>query len=236
MQIIQIINRTKRIRDARFEYALPCWQFQITEQFAPKWGIDYRLEFVARTERPDPRHWQLWMFDNSDEAGALGYHDFRDGQVTGKVFVEDDIRTGSEISVTVAHELIEMGADPYISRLSDPIDGWQYAIEPCDAVEADLDGPMITVGSSVIRGTNFCCPWYYRIPNADGSQDFDFMGKLSRGAPDMTAGGYQLRTRNAGQSWQTMAQRYEDGTLSQRAYRAHGRSAMRAAGLVPAAP
>jgi hypothetical protein len=45
----------------------------------------------------------------------LGYHDFSaNSQPLGKVFAKADFDSGSSVSVTISHELLEMLGDPYI--------------------------------------------------------------------------------------------------------------------------
>src|SRR4051812_704652 len=97
LQQIQIINRTSKIRDERWRYALPCWQHQMSKNFAPKWGVDYELRLVGRAEVPDARAWKLWLLDRGGLSGALGFHSVADdGQPYGKVGVLDDVEEGVE--------------------------------------------------------------------------------------------------------------------------------------------
>lgn len=222
MTVIQIINRTRRVRDARWQHMMAPLQEQITHDFQPKWGIGGTLTFVGRKQNPDPALWKLWLLDNSDEPGDLGYHSDDTGVPEGKVFVEDDLRYGAEITVTVSHEMLEMLADPLATKMTKAVGGISYAIEVCDPVEADSDGYLI----ADVRVSNFVTPHYFGLPNADGSKLFDQRGLLAKPVPAMLPGGYQLWFNGTYHS--TMA-RYEDGTLSQRAIRSEGRATRRAA-------
>lgn len=222
MPVIQIINRTRRVRDARWQHMLPALQAQITHDFQPKWGIGGTLTFVGRKQKPDPALWKLWLMDTSPEPGALGFHEDDTGVPEGKVFVEDDLRYGAEITVTVSHELLEMLADPLATKMTKTVGGISYAIEACDPVEADSDGYLI----GDVRVSDFVTPFYFGLPNADGSKIFDQRTLLNKPVPAMRPGGYQLWFNGTYHS--TMA-RYEDGTLSQRAIRSEGRTIRRAA-------
>lgn len=228
---IQIVNRTSNIRDARFAYALPCWQYQMSVNLARYWGVDYDLELVGKAQQPSPTALKLWLFDNSDMAGALGYHDVgADGQPYGRVFVLDDIKDGCEITVTVDHELLELAVDPTAQRVVGPdAQGRYFSVEICDPVEDDRDGVMISVGSSVVRCSNFVTPFYFGMTNHDGSTDFDLMCRLVDPVPALLDGGYQEYSDNTGRWHSLTARLAEDGTKSTRSQHQHGRSTMRAA-------
>ncbi len=219
---IALINRTSRIRDAVFATRLAAFQAQITEDFCPAWGIDpVTISFVGKAEVPDPALWKVWLLDNSDQADALGYHEDETGVPESKIFVEDDMKYGSEISVTISHELLEMLADPKIDRVGPTIDGLQYMVEVGDPVEADLDGPQ----HGGVRLSNFVLPPYY-VPGSAGP--WDFMGLLKGPCPDMRPGGYLAWRRVSTGEWGSSMMRYEDGTFSQRATKVQGRGARRA--------
>jgi len=221
MPNIALINRTPRIRDARFVALLPALQAQMTQDVEPAWNLEpTTLHFVGRQHVPDPAHWKLWWLGNSDIAGDLGYHEADPGLPEGKIFTEDDMRYGAEISVTTSHELIEMAINPFITRLSDVIAGWWYAMEGCDPVEADLDGP-IKMG---FRLSNFVLQSYF-VPGSSGP--WDFMRLLTGPCPTRRPGGYVLREQN--EPWETLAERHADGTMSHRAFKPFGRTARIAA-------
>jgi hypothetical protein len=210
---VLIVNQTSRIRDARFQSTIPALQYQIKAHFAPKWGIDAELLFTGRGQPLDQTATQrLFLRDTSDQAGDLGYH-VNDGIPESFVFVEDDIRYGAEITVTMSHEIMEALGDPTTERLSPRMsDGYRYAMEACDPTEADADGETI-IG---IRVSNAVTPVYYGMPNADGSRDLDLYGNVTAPVPFVTPGGYLLRVDDAG-SWSNTMAAYRDGSLSRRA-------------------
>jgi hypothetical protein len=80
---------------------------------------------------------------------ALGYHDLNPaGYPISKVFAKSDLDYGTSWTNTVSHELLEMLADPNINKtaqVQDPGTGRDvfYAIEVCDAPEADRYGYLI---------------------------------------------------------------------------------------------
>ncbi len=187
------------------------------------------LHLVGRAEQPVANYWKLWLMDNSDDAGALGYHDDPGGVPEARVFVEDDIRYSSEISVTISHELMEMLADPTTTRMGPTIGGAQYIVEVCDAVEADEDGyPKLGVQVS-----DFVLPAYYgfRAWGVPLSAPYDFRGLLTASCPALRPGGYIMFLENG--VWTNKMARYADGSLSHRAIRPLGRTFRRAARGMP---
>ena len=84
---ISIINASTVLTDAQVSKVVPALQTQVHRDFYPAWGIDADLTFVPKGSKPVKGTWQLVILDNSDQAGALGYHDLtKDGLPLGKVF------------------------------------------------------------------------------------------------------------------------------------------------------
>lgn len=220
MTAISLVNRTNRIRDAVFSSRLPAWQAQITEDFAPQWQIEpTTLHFVGRDDAPVPEHWKVWLLNNSDTTGDLGYHEDQTGIPEAKIFCEEDLRYGSEISVTISHELLEMLADPMTTRMGPTIEGREYIVEVCDPVEADADG----YDKLGVRVSNFVLERYYQ-PGTVGP--WDWCRLLTGPCPARRPGGYSMYRENG--VWQSVMSRYGDGSLSPRAVRPFGRSWRRA--------
>src|SRR5213594_2301364 len=139
---VAVINASTVLKDADAGKAVPALQAQIHNDFAPAWGVDADLVFIPKGSEPPAGAWWLAILDNSDQAGALGYHDLTDeGLPLGKVFAASDITYGYEWTVTASHELLEMLADPDINLTvfvqSDATRGLIYMHEVCDACEAD---------------------------------------------------------------------------------------------------
>src|SRR5262249_22512484 len=72
---IAVINESTVVSDADVKAAVAALQKQVSRDFAPAWGIDASLTFVPFGGNPSPDAWWLVILDNSDQAGALGYHD-----------------------------------------------------------------------------------------------------------------------------------------------------------------
>jgi hypothetical protein len=199
---ISVINASTVLSDADVQKVVPALQTQVHRDFAPAWGIDAELNFVPHGKRPAPNTWWLAVLDNSDQAGALGYHDItRQGLPLGKVFAKSDMQFGLQWSVTASHELLEMLADPDINLTAfvqkDMQHGRLFAYEVCDAVEADelgyqIDGVLVS---------DFVFPsWFESFRKSNGTQ-FDYC-KLVKESFQLLKGGYiGVYDVNGGGGW-----------------------------------
>jgi hypothetical protein len=147
MTKIAIINKTTCVSDADLASYVTAIQTQITNDFSPVWGVSADLVFVPKDHHPEPSMWWIAVLDDSDVAGALGYHDLTpSGFPFGKVFAKTDLVNGMQVSVTISHEVLEMLADPWIfSTVVGHTDRGQvlYALEVCDPCEDDTLGYKI---------------------------------------------------------------------------------------------
>jgi hypothetical protein len=127
--------------------------------------------------------WQIAITDNPDQADALGYHEMTStGTPLGKVFAKLDLDSGSSWTVTLSHEVLEMLADPWINWCAVGGDSKIYALEVCDAVEADnlgyqIDGVLVS---------DFVTPSWFEPTEGDR---FDFKQHLSKEL-QLAEGGY----------------------------------------------
>lgn len=187
---VAIFNDSTLLPDAEVQRVAAALQRQVSEHFAPAWGMGATLSFVPKGERPASGSWWLVVLDSADQAGVLGYHDATaEGLPMGKVFAKTDLDNHLSWSVTLSHELLEMLADPDLNLTAfmqtTPKTGKLYAIEVCDPVEDDQFGYAID-GVSV---SNFVLPAYFRPHAAPGAQ-LDFGGHLTGPAPTLLSGGH----------------------------------------------
>jgi hypothetical protein len=187
---IAVINASTVLTDDQVQAAVPALQTQVHRDFASAWGIDADLSFVPSGASPDPGLWWLTVLDNSDQAGALGYHDVTDqGLPLGKVFAGTDLQYGDQWTVTASHELLEMLADPEINLtvFVQPSQqaGTLYAYEVCDACEADQLG--YDIGGTLV--SDFVYPAWFEPSRQPGSAQFDYANQIQ--APlQLLPGGY----------------------------------------------
>jgi hypothetical protein len=187
---ISLMNRSTVLTDAQVQAAVPSLQKQVHRDFAPVWGVDADLVFVGRNANPQSGTWWLGVFDNSDVADALGYHDLtQDGLPIGKIFAGTDLQVGASWTVTASHELLEMLGDPDINLTAlvqdSDTSGTLFAYEVCDACEADefgykIDGVLVS---------DFVYPAWFESFRAENSSQFDH-GKQITQPFALLPGGY----------------------------------------------
>ena len=144
------------------------------------------------------------ILDDSDQAGALGYHDLTpDGLPIGKVFAATDLKYGTNWTITASHELLEMLADPNINLTvfvqSNESTGILYAYEVCDACEADNLGYAIGNARTV---SDFVYPSWFESFRTTGSAQFDQTNQIKNPLQLLPGGYIGVFNVNSGSGWQ----------------------------------
>lgn len=191
---------------------------QVTRDFEPVWHAGVDVQFVPSTSKPPATDWVVALLDNSDQAGALGYHDLTPaGLPLGKIFAGTDRQYGSSVSVTLSHEVLEMLADPWINLAAQAPSGEFYAWEVADAVEDDslayeIDGVKVSA---------FVTPHWF----GSGSDDQNHLSSpsgLLRRPLELAAGGYiSVFDPSSGKGWQQLQADHAPATGSIVGSRAH---------------
>lgn len=193
LPVIAVTNASTCLSDAQVEAALPALQKQVSNDFHAYWELDCTLSFLTHDQPLTAGWWQIVVVDNPDQAGALGYHELTgQGEPLGKIFAKLDLDTGSSWTATLSHELLEMLADPWINWCAFGSDSRIYALEVCDAVEADnlgyfIDGVLVS---------DFVTPAWFEPTSADR---LDFKKHLSKEL-ELARGGY-ISIFNAADGW-----------------------------------
>ena len=105
--VVAVKNFSTVVADSEAAKAIPSFQKQVSGDFGPVWGLDANLRLLGKKEKVPAGAWVLAIFDNADQAGALGYHDLaKSGQPLGKVFAKTTIDNGGKWTVTFSHELL----------------------------------------------------------------------------------------------------------------------------------
>lgn len=138
--MIAVTNQSTILSDEDVAAAVAALQHQVTYHFEPHWNEGASLLFEPAVH---PDTWNVVILDDSDQAGALGYHDFDPGHPVAKVFAKTDQHYGLSWTVTASHEVLEMLADPDVSRAYQTGNARFHALEVGDPVEADADGYAI---------------------------------------------------------------------------------------------
>ena len=199
---VSIINESTSIAAAEVQAAAAALQRQVSEHFAPSWGVDAALSLVAPGPKPLPGSWWLVILDDSDQAGALGYHDLTDEAMPlGKVFVKTAQAAGVKWTITASHELLELLADPAINLTVCATENNSlvlYAYEICDPCQADEFGYAID-GVAV---SDFLFPSWFETFHRSGAVPLDYCGRISEPFA-LLPGGYAnvLDTGNPAGAW-----------------------------------
>lgn len=185
---IDIINESS-LSDTDIADVCPSWQAQIDQDFEPAWGIGAKLHVIAKGGKPLPGHWWMGMFDNSDQAGALGYHDMTsEGLPFGKAFYLTDKQYNEDWRVTMSHELLEILADPWINLTAlfqkTNATGTLVAYETADPTQGDTYDKL---GHPV---SNFVYPAYFQPGPHPGGTKYDHLELLTGVFPAIREGGY----------------------------------------------
>lgn len=173
---ISVINASTVVHDSEVETVTRALQQQVSSDFAPVWGVDATLTFVGKGAKPSPGSWWLTILDNTDQAGALGYHDLTaESMPIGKVFAGTDKQYGLVWSVTASHELLEMLGDPDINLT--------VFVQPDedDAFAYEIDS---------VKVSDFVYPAYFESFRKARSTRFDHQGHLTGPVPALLNGGY----------------------------------------------
>ena len=188
---IAVLNSSTVLKDDQIKPVVAALQKQVHNDWAPVWGNDADLSFVPTGTQPAAGSWWLVILDDSDQAGALGYHDLTtEGLPLGKVFANSDLTAGLQWSVTASHELLEMLGDPDINlsalvQTDATQGGTLYAYEVCDACEGDQFGYVID-GVTV---SDFVHPTWFESFRSPGIVQFD-QGKHITAPFQLLPGGY----------------------------------------------
>jgi len=200
---ISIINESTVLADTDITPVVIALQQQVTNDFRPVWGLDAELKMVQQGAQPPSGTWWLVILDDSDQAGALGYHDVTpDGMPIGKVFAGSDLKAGTSWTVTASHELLEMLADPNINLTVFVQDadttGTLYAYEVCDACEDDSLGYQI----NNVLVSDFVYPAWFESFRGEGSTQFDRMNQIQNPFELLTGGYIGVFNVTDGTGWQ----------------------------------
>lgn len=225
---IVIVNRSSVVSDSQGKALTDVLQIQCDRDFAPHWYTSATLSFVGKNQAAPLNAWWLVLLDDSDQAGALGYHDKTPADnPIGKVFAKSTLEDHALVSVTVSHELLEMLADPFINMTATSQDAkgdtivWAY--EDCDAVEDDRYAYPIE-GTPV---SDFVFPAFFDQTNPRGP--YDFQGHVTKPF-EILSGGYLGVFQNGQWSQVTAdAAEHHSSTARYKGNRWHRRAAGRSA-------
>lgn len=216
MRTITIVNQSTVVNAADFRACVAALQKQLDQHVAPAWS-GATAQLVAVQGDPSapqqPAGETIFILDDSDQQGALGYHELTPGDVpVGYCFAKTCLDNQTNWQSCLSHELIEQLLDPLVdscivvSAFPLSVHGYTRNVpavvvfEACDPVENDeypIDGVPVS---------NFVLPSWFQSLDTPGLQGpYDYLQKLTSPL-SMTPGGYIAYTRNL-RSWQQVTDR-----------------------------
>lgn len=193
---LAVINESTAIASPDVQAMLPAFNQQWNQDLNSIWGVGAgTFTFVPQGQSPAAGTWWIVFLDDSDQAGALAYHDLtNEGLPISKVFVKSILADKSSVSVGATHEICEMAVDPWLNSAYQDPKGVFWAGEVCDPVEDDEYGYQI--GSTLV--TDFVTPNWFAHQNSQSQ--IDFKGHASA-AFAVLSGGYAQKF-DATKGWQ----------------------------------
>lgn len=176
-------------------------QRQVLEHFSPHWGIFGSVRAVVATS-PTPRdtEWVIELRKVPTIEGALGFHDEQpNGTPLLYVFPELCAQDNTSWTSCASHEILEALADPFLRRCTQANTGEIWALEVCDAVEAD------TYKIDTIEVSNFCLPEWGEPPSNLTGVSFDYLNRCTK-PYEIRPGGYGQTYDSAKGGWQQVGQ------------------------------
>lgn len=204
---IVLLNKSTVVSDADVTKCALALDTQLNRDFAPLWGVSGHVVRQFAVDNPD--YFYVWIMDDSDQAGALGYHEVdNNGNPVGRVFAKTDQQFGLNWTITASHEVLEIAGDPFIFYVVQINSVEMTAMEVCDAVEADALG--YSIGGVMV--SDFLTPSWFGNPG----HKMDFMDKVKKPFA-LTKGGYMsVWTQRGG--WKQRTMRAQAGVHSRYEY------------------
>jgi hypothetical protein len=186
MELIQqmaLVSEVNQISQSQLSRAGAALQKQLTRDFGPIWGAQATIDAFARLEDVPLTYWPI-LIQKDIHMNAGGVHLDKNGQPFALV------RFSNQWTLTASHEMLEMSADPFGSRLiqSRSVKRDQgrveYLIEVCDPSEAaafayHVNGVLVA---------DFYTPHFFD-PVKSGAVRYSFTGAISK-PRQVLRGGY----------------------------------------------
>jgi hypothetical protein len=216
---VAVLNHSSLVTDDEVKTAVAALQTQVRRDFAPAWGIDAELTFVAKGSDPAPGSWWLVIDDDSEYPGGLAYHTLTaEGLPQVKISVRNAMQGNVAWTMAASHDLMEMLANPMLNlTVFAPADngtsGKLYVREICDPVSS----PQHTYKIDGVVVSNFVFPSWFESFRKPGSGQFDYGNHLT--SPfELGTGAYMtVFDVKEGSGWRHMFSQQSEPTPKKRA-------------------
>ncbi len=214
---VAVLNHGTTLTDDEVRTAVSALQTQVHRDFAPAWGIDAELTFIAKGSEPAHGSWWLVVQDESEYAGAVAYHTLTaEGLPQVKISVVNAKQANWEWTMAASHDLLEMLANPMLNLTvfvtENGTTGKLYVREICDPVSA----PQFTYKIDGVVVSNFVFPSWFESFRRPGSTQFDYGNHLT--APfELGTGAYMTVFEvNSGSGWRPVFSQEQQQTGKRR--------------------
>jgi hypothetical protein len=176
---VAVLNHSSLLSDEEVRTAVAAFQKQVHRDFAPVWGIDAEVKFLAKGEEPEPASWQLVVEDVAEYPEMVSYHTVTaEGLPQVKISVVNARHENWPWTMAASHDLLEMLANPRVN-LTVFVEGKKetgtiYRQEICDPVATpelcyEIDGIVVS---------DFVYPAWFESFRQPGTTRFDQCGHL----------------------------------------------------------
>lgn len=183
-QHVALVSEIEGISGRQLTRAAAALQKQVIRDFGPIWGVRATVApFVSLDDVPVD-YWPVMIRDDIGYAGAAGIHLDKDGQPFALV------QMSNQWPLTASHEVLEMLADPYGSRIVagqsiKPGQGRvEYLLEVCDPCEDDAFAYRV----NGIMVSDFYTPQFFD-PVTNSGVRYSFTGSIVK-PRQVLKGGY----------------------------------------------
>jgi hypothetical protein len=172
-------------------------QKQVTRDFGPLWEVQATVDAFPRLEDVPVGYWPLIVKDDIGQPGAAGVHLDKDGQPFALITMSDSW------SLTASHEMLEMAADPFGSRViagPSPKSGQgrvEFLVEVCDPSEAAEFG--YTSNGTLV--SDFYTPHFFD-PVVSAATRYSFTGAIKQPRTILRGGYFSWHDPASNHWWQ----------------------------------
>lgn len=184
LKFVALVSEIPEVPASTLTSVSAALQKQVLRDFAPVWNEPATVDAFVSLDDVPIGHWPVIIRNDIGFAGAAGIHLDRDGQPFGLV------QFSSSWPLTASHEILEMLADPFGSRVIagnsiKPGQGRvEYLVEVCDPSEAFQFGYQV----NGVQLSDFYTPNYFDPVKASGVR-YSFTGAIKK-PREVLKGGY----------------------------------------------
>jgi len=193
MGTVAVVNQSSNVSDATIKQWIDAVKIQADRDISKWWGYSVNFEQIAKGGTIPKADWYCGFFDNSDVAGAAGWHDVGPNR---EPLIKCFTRDAGNPSITFSHEIAESISDTNANTTVKGFDekgkACTYFLENCDPVENNIYKiNNVEVSDFVTKN------WF--VANSKGP--YDFLNATNKPF-QILDGGYMEISYDGGRTWQ----------------------------------